>query len=294
MKNRFASGHRALLLGCCGFFLAWPVFAQLGIVLKTNHERYLKYEPIDVTIVIRNYSGNTLVFSNDKGVRTGHLFFEIDRHNKSSVHRLAHGTNPVDGLVLGAGETKELTLALNTLYDLQAEGGYTVTAQIGHRRLPNDYRSNPITFEVREGIPVVTRRVGLPSTSPTAPIKTMTVSLLLFNDGKGCMYCLRVEDDKNVYATIRLGPQISGSPPQLDADASSDIHILFQSAPRLYSYSVYSILGGDVRLRQQRYYVAEGGIPKLTRAPGYLKVVNGRPAVEGKDYEVAPGSEIAP
>jgi hypothetical protein len=147
---------------------------------------------------------------------------------------------------------------------------------------------------VREGIPVVSRNLGLPSSNPTAPIKTMKASLLLFNDGKGCVYCLRVEDDKNVYATIRLGPQISGAPPQLDADASSDVHILFQSAPRLYSYSVYSIVGGDVRLRQQRYYVADNGIPRLTRAPGYLKVINGRPAVEGKDYELAPQAATGP
>jgi hypothetical protein len=169
---------------------------------------------------------------------------------------------------------------------LQREGAYTVTAQIGHRRLPNDYQSNPITFEVREGIPVITRNLGLPSSSPTAVIRAMKVSLLLFNDGKGSVYCLRVEDENNVYGTIRLGPQISGAPPQLDADASSDVHVLFQTAPRLYSYSVYSILDGDVRLRQQRYYVSDEGIPRLSREPGYLKVVNGRPAVPGKDYNV--------
>jgi len=266
--------------------LSSACLAQLGIALESNFDRYLRYEPIEITVVIRNYSGNTLVFSDEGSTNRGHLFFTIETHGNAPVKRVDSRANPVTDLVLGAGETRELSLALNTIYDLQNEGGYTVTAQIGHRRLPNDYQSNPITFEVREGIPIVTRNLGLPSTSSTAAIQALKASLLLFNDGKGALYCLRVEDDTNVYGTVRLGPQIAGAPPQMDADAASDIHVLLQSAPRLYSYSVYTIKNREVRLRQQRFYVAETDVPTLTREPGYLKVINGRPAVEGEDYEI--------
>jgi hypothetical protein len=79
---------------------------------------------------------------------------------------------------------------------------------------------------------------------------------------------------------------MGSSVPQMDVDGSSAIHILIQVAPHLYSYSVYSMIGEIVKLRQQVYYVADGGYPQLSRASGYLKVEHARVAQQGKDYNL--------
>jgi hypothetical protein len=266
-------------------FTALSARAQVGIALSAARERYLQYEPVEVIVTLRNYSGNTLTFSKE-GANRGHLFFQVESHANRFVKPAPKRANPVEGLVLNAGETKSLTVQLNQFYDLQRPGSYTVRAQVGHARLTNDYRSDDVTFEVREGTKVLSRQIGLPGSDATAKIKAYTASLILFQDSEQGIYCLRVEDDELVYATIRLGRHIGSSEPELDADAASDIHVLVQIRSRLYSYQVYSFNNGKVKLRQERYYMPDGGVPSLKRFPGYIKVTNGKLAVEGVDYEI--------
>ena len=106
-----------------------------------------------------------------------------------------------------------------------------------------------------------------------------------FNDGKREIYCLRIEDENCVYGTFRVGPYIAGREPQLDADGASAIHVFIQVAPKLYSYAVYSIIGGEAKIRQQRYFVPDNGVPTLSRTTGYFKVLYARQAIEGVDFK---------
>ncbi|MCK5801223.1 MAG: hypothetical protein KAI66_00255 [Lentisphaeria bacterium] len=265
--------------------IAVPCHAQIGISLKSRFDKYLRYEPIEMIVTLRNYSGNTLVFGGTDR-KQGHLDFMVTSHANFTVPQIDRAANPVQDLILGAGETRQLKLRLNKIYDLQREGSYTVQCQIGHERQENDYRSNSITINVSKGNVVIFRRVGTPTTSTTERIKEVTASLVMFHDNHGAMYCLRVEDDRFVYDTIRLGPYIQNAKPEMDADSTSDIHILIMVRARLYSYSIYSVAGGAVKLRQQLYYASEPNIPHLSRKSGFLKVSGGRVAVEGKDYEL--------
>ncbi|MBN2452126.1 MAG: hypothetical protein JXR77_17200 [Lentisphaeria bacterium] len=283
------SGFRPSRYLCAGVLLVlgWAApgaRGQISIALKTDFRRYLRYEPVSVTVILRNLSGNTLVFGKE-GVNQGYLRFRVERQDGSEAPWLDRDFNPVEDLVLGAGESRQLALALNAVFDLQREGTYSVTAQLGHRRLPHDYRSEAVTLDVREGLPVLQRNIGLPTASATDQIQAITVSMLLFHDGeKGC-YCLRAEDDKAVYGTVRLGPQITGSQPQMDVDAASDVHVLIQLQPRLFAHLVYSISPAGVRLRQRQQYLPDAYGPRLTRAPGYVRIVGGNPLREGMDQE---------
>ncbi len=274
----------------------WAVSAaqgQLSVALKADRKHYLRYEPIAVTVQLRNYSGNTLIFGDDEGANRGYLRFIVERPEGQEMRPTSRGVNPVADLILGAGESRQIELNLNHFFDLRAEGSYVVTAQIGHQRLPSDFRSQPISIDVREGVPVITRSLGLPQVDGGASIKALTASLLLFHDGEGWQYCLRAETDDAVLGTVRLGPQISGSQPQMDADAASDIHVLVQVQSRLYLYAVYGLSDTGVRLRQQRYYKPDEYGPRLTQAPGYLKVVGGSVAQEGVDIQLKPTGSAA-
>lgn len=286
--NRRAHSILPLVLVGCALLSATAVHAQLGIALASTETQFLRYEPVEVTVTLRNYSGNTLAFSEEGGNR-GYLFFLIEAHNGKIVRQLKPESNPADGLVLNAGETRSLTVPLNNFFDLRSTGSYTVKARVGHARLSSDYQSETLAFEVREGLAVISRNVGLPGGEGDGAIKTMKASLLLFQAGQESIYCLQVEDDKLVYGTIRLGRQISSSEPELDADATSDLHLLFQVTSRIYSYRVYSLTGGRVRLRQETFYLPGNGVPRLSRSPGYITVANGRPATEGVDYRIEGG-----
>ena len=266
--------------------------AQIGMKISAQHDRYLRYERIQMRLSLRNYSGNTLVFGKDaQGQNLGRLVFKVTSQNGNLVSMLDPNANPMEGMVFGAGESRELTLTLNALFDLQLDGFYTVSAYIDHKRLPQGFSSNTLKFEVRDGTVIATKTIGLPTDNNIDTIKSVTASLMRFNDGKKELYCLRIEDENCVYGTFRVGPYISGRQPQLDADGSSAIHVFVQVSPKLYSYAVYSIIGGEAKIRQQRYFVPDGGVPMLSRTTGYFKVLYARQAIEGNDFKFQPTEE---
>ncbi|MBT4815777.1 MAG: hypothetical protein HON70_08770 [Lentisphaerae bacterium] len=262
--------------------IAQPV---IGIALESDLNRYVRYELMQVTVTIRNYSGNSLSFGTETS-QHGQLEFLIESDGGFQAPKLDPKANPVADLILSAGETRRLTIGLNQVYDMQREGIFTVSAQIGHERLPNDYRSNSLTIEIRDGVPVWTRTFGLPSGSKTEAIQTRTASLLLFHNSERNIYCLRIEDDTMVYGITRLGPRIGGTVPACDVDAMSNIHTFIQVRSRFYSYRVYD---RNAKLVQDKYYMAEESLPQLTRDSdvGRVMVVGGRPAVPGVDFHYA-------
>ncbi len=268
----------ALLL----FLLALPLCAQIGMNLTADYDNFLRYEPIKLKLLLRNYSGGTLVFSSQEN--SGRLSFKVTNQAGQHIGSLDPRANPMADLVFGPGESRELEITLNTLFDLQKADQYTVTAFIEHKRMRQAFSSNPVTFEIREGTVLASKTVGLPTANNTDAIQSITASLMRFYDGKREIYCLRIDDDDHVYGTFRIGPFIHGSQPQLDADGSSAIHVLVQVRPRLYSYAVYSMINGEAKQRMQRYYVPNGGVPQIARATGYLRVLYARPAKEGIDF----------
>ena len=282
MRQKVSSFLPVVLLVFLGFGAA-SVQGQVGMRLTAEHQRYLRYEPIELTLTLRNYSGNTLIFGDQDGTR-GSLDFIIESQTQKVTAQLDPEVNPIADIILAAGASRELKILLNQLFDMQRNDVYKITAVLEHQRLPQAYVSDVVTLEVREGTVVTERVVGIPAASERDLIRSLKVSLMLFHETYGTIYCLRVEDDEHVYGTFRVGPYISGSKPELDSDGSSAIHVLVQVRPRLYSYAVYGLVGDAVKLRQQRYYKPAGGIPTLSRDPGYLKILNVTPAVEGVDF----------
>lgn len=276
----------ALLLLCT---LALNLHAQLAIELELDREHYILYEPIQATIQLRNYAGNTLVFGTEDADRevSGYLKFDVIRASGLSASDARKDVNPVENLVLGPGETKELTVQLNGIVNMAREGNYTVSVRVGHPRLSHDYESNSVPVDITEGYPVWTRNVGVPQESETNSIPPRKVSLLRFRSKEGETYVLRVEDDRTVFGIERLGPYLSSSRPECRIDAMSNIHLLYQIHPRLYVYRIYSI---DVELKQNLYYAMEETVPRLRRDPevGSIRLVGGRRAKPGEDYQLNP------
>jgi len=264
----------------------FAVHAQIGLQLKAANPRYLRYEMIDLKLIISNISGNTLIFSNQSQADGGRIFFAVNEHSGKVARAFDATANPAADLILAPGESRELSITINMLHDMQREGVYSITAYLNHSRLPKTHLSNTINIEVMEGSTILERSIGLPSQNSTEVIKSIRLLLLLFQDTEEKLYCLRAEDDENIYAVFRLGPYLSGTPPQMDIDGSSSIHILIQVRPKLYSYLIFSFVGRNLNLRQQRYYVPDGGTPSLSRQTGYLRISYAKVATEGIDFNL--------
>ena len=193
------------LFAWCLLFAGIAVQAQIGLRLRAENPRYLRYEMIDLKLVISNISGNTLVFSNQSGAEGGRIFFAVNEHSGKVAKAFDVTANPAADLILAPGESRELTITINMLHDMQREGVYSITAYLNHSRLPKTHLSNTINVEVMEGSTILERSVGLPSQSSTKVIKSIRLLLLLFQDTEEKLYCLRAEDDENIYAVFPAG-----------------------------------------------------------------------------------------
>jgi hypothetical protein len=263
-----------------------PVFGQIGIGLtldrSQNHDKYLQYEPVWAEVTLRNNTGNSLVFdaaspdnSLDIQVETSDGL-RLDPRNKANL---------AAGLILGPGESRTLKVMLNSIYNLNEAGSYKVTASISHARLSNRYYSEPRTLRVVKGECVWSKDFGMPAENAGAAIAERKVSILLFSDGRNDAYAVQVEDSKNVYGLTRIGPRFVGNKPQCDIDAFSNIHTLMLIRPRLVEYRVFDC---NLKQKQRRYIAVDGDMPVLRRDPdiGRVQVIGGRPAIEGKDYQI--------
>ena len=275
-----------ILLPAVLLLIAGTLSAQIGLRLEAENTRYICFEPVTVKLTVANLSGNTLLFNGDTAATKGSISFKIECASGRHCKAIANLGNPADGLQLGPGESRRLDIILNQFYNFQREDVYNVTAILNHGRLPRTHISQPIQIAVQDGLPILTKNIGLPSEAgDTSVIKSLQINLLRFADIDEDIYALRVEDTDNVYATFRLGSFIDGEKPQVELDGNSLVHILLQVRPRLFVYYVFGFRGRNLQLRQKRFYTsADGAPPTLSKATGYFRVEHGRIAREGVDY----------
>ncbi len=258
------------------------VSAQITMTVTTERYRYICYEPITVTITLKNNSGHTLHFGNDP-VEGGHMKFELRSLKNIPIPPLDASFNPAANLILSPGIVKALSLPLNNYFDVQAEDDYELVVRINHRRLGSDYLSKPIIIQVRHGVRVWENHVGVPSSPDNQVIPVRKCSLNIFHQEDGDLYYLQLEDNDSVYVVARLGPRVHGVKPRCDVDALSRIHTLIQTAPRLFQHRVFDHNG---QLKLTSAYTISDTTPMLIRDPdiGRVMVSGGQPAMVGEDY----------
>lgn len=279
--------HSTLLFTLLALSLLAPrLSAQIALQFEAEKPRYLCYEPVHVFLTVSNLSGNTLIFGGDTTATKGSISFKIECASGRHCKAIANMGNPAEGLQLGPGESKRIDIIINQYYNFQREDVYNVTALLNHGRLPRTHISQPIQIAVQDGLPILSKNIGLPSENgDNTVIKSVQINLLRFADIDEDIYALRVEDTENVYSTFRLGSFIDGEKPQVEVDGNSLVHILLQVRPRLFVYFVFGFRGRNLQLLQKRFYTsADGAPPTLSKATGYFRIEHGRVAREGLDY----------
>ncbi len=279
MSRRFAV-TAAMLIVLVG---AQEMHAQIQLGLSTDRERYLVYEPVKLTVSLRNYSGNRLVFS-PVGGQDYKLMLQITDSQQLGAKDV-DVSHLLGGVVFGAGETKQLTINVNDVVNLQEPRQYTVYAEVEHEALPRVYPSNEVSFDVRDGHEAWSRRVGIPrgDDATSGKVTEREIKLIVLQERASQIYCLQIADKNFVYRVVRLGKRIFGSQPQVDTDAVSNVHILLRLKSRLFVYKVFDYNG---KQKQEKYIAVDGQAPRLYRdgETGRVTVLGGRPAKEGVDY----------
>ena len=260
------------------------LYSQIQIAINMDQLKYIQHEPIDMTIHVINDTGSQLTFGKNGGKIEFLILSELNEFSKM-VNPYKENFNPANGLILGAGETKKMTVRINKHFNLGRPLRYRIKARISHPRLQNAIETkNPLSFEVAEGQTIETRSFGLTDVTDPQKIITRKYTILGFHQNRNSIYCIKFHDSKWIYALHRLGPKVRGVPLRHEVDSFANIHTLTQLEPKIFSHVIFS---PDGKKQQELVYRASfDNIPRLNKDTdlGKVSVRDGLKAIEGIDY----------
>ena len=257
--------------------------AQVQYGLSFDRERYLQYEKIQVTFTVVNNSGTRLTFGANE--RSGKLkILVVDPENRL-VPAYDKKFNPVNGLVLAAGETKSLVFNINEHFSMTRLGRFSVSASMTHPALTGlAFETKPKILNVESGTVLRKKTFGVVDLEDSNVIHPRSYEIISFKEKEGDIVCLKVYDKQWVYALLRLGPYVTGVKVNHDVDTFSNIHTMIQVKPRVFIHMVFSDTGS---IKQFIVYRATfENVPIMVRDSklGTVRIFGGEKLTEGEDY----------
>jgi hypothetical protein len=222
--------------------------AQISVEVILDQERYLRDESLPVKVRITNRSGKPLQL----GREADWLSFAVESGDGRTVPQFSEV--PVkDEFTLQSSMVATRRADLTPHYNLRGDGQYSVTATVRIPEWNQELVTKPKRFEIVRGTALWEQAIGMPGSDNTAP--EVRKYILQQAHLKRLTLYLRITDETETitYRLLPIGPLVSFSRPEPQVDKDSNLHLLFQTGARSFSYSVLSPKG-DLMLRQTHDY----------------------------------------
>ena len=220
----------------------------ISLQIELNQEYYLPKESVTATVILTNFSGQTL----ELGKTATWMSFEIEN---------SEGRPELQERLIDASGEFELKSALRAKkrlditkgFDLFEPDVYQLTAYVD---IPNWGRvaSSPKKFQILAGINYWSRMFGAPSSEEGNKIETRKYSLIQAIYLKESKMYVRVDSvtESKILSVFSLGPMVSLSKPSPQIDRWNNLHVLYQIGLNGYVYNVISPDGEHLR---RQYYL---------------------------------------
>lgn len=244
--------------------------AQVTVSVLTDQDEFLQGEALPVKARIVNRSGQTLTLGRDNSW----LKFSIEARDGYVV--LQTGEVPVkQEFTLESSERATVSANLAPYFHLPKAGHYFIRATVVIPQWNQEITSDPRPFDVIEGSKLWEQEFGVPrgiNSTNTEP-EMRRYALQEANYLNNLMLYVQVtESGGKLNKVFPIGRLLSFSLPEPEVDKVSNLHVLYQSGPRTYSYTVINP-DGDIIMRQT-YDVTTR--PRLMRDDdGFFAVVGG-------------------
>ncbi len=273
-----------ILLVLTALIFTVPAFSDIVMNLQLPRTRFMLYEPVIASLVLRNTSGQILIFGTEAEFK-GHLELELlDMHDRPVT---GSGVKvDLRGLILRPGVDHQIGVNLSKWLKLRKVGSFRLRVYIAHPMLKNEYASNRCSLDISAGQVYWSRNFGLPDlqaakSASDAQVRSYTIRSLQ-NKNDIHLY-LVVEDKENIYVIKHLGILLGRERPSCELDELNQLHILFPLSSKVYRYTVYDWSG---KQQHQAFYRLTETVPVLARtsSTGEVKVLGGEAAQPGVDY----------
>jgi hypothetical protein len=271
---------KTLCLLFTGLFAAIAC-AQVEVDLEFKRRTYLRGEPIEAKVSIRNLSGHDITL---KDVPPHQWFgFEVIRGGDTPLppNNPNYRNEPVTIL---AGETVARTVDVLRLFPVNEFGSHKIRAAIYFHETQKYHASEAIAVEVSDGRKVWSQTVGVPS-GKDGEGELRNFALLTFQTPKELQLYSRITDENTgtILATYPLGRILGGARPMVEFNDENTLFAFHMTGPSVYALSKIGVNGEWLG---QTLWNAPKGRATVRKKPTGTMVVVG--ATRDRSHEPAP------
>jgi hypothetical protein len=272
------------------FLVAPRLLGQITVEVHFDEEQYLANESMVAAVKIVNFSGQTLKL----GAEPDWLRFAVESDNYYVTKR---GDPPVvEEFDLPSASKATRRVDLAPYFDLGRPGHCRVTATVKITQLGQEITSPPAKVNIISGTKLWELEFGLPVPPGNggAAAEARKYALLQTMSQRRMRLYVRVSDryDARVYRIFPLGRLLSFSRPETQVDRQAQLHVLFQTGAREFTYCVINP-DGELLKRQTHSYTDTR--PRLhADQEGKISVAGGVRVVTSSDWPKPSDSELLP
>ncbi len=259
--------------------------AQLLVSIDVPRDSYVQQEPTLVTVTVENRAGKDIVLGGPGG--KSWLQMEIKEISAERPEgNLLSGRNNQEPspktLVLKDGESTQRKVDLQAFYPMQT-GQFTVNCSVYFSDLDRwvgPERSKPVLITSPRK-PFFEQTVGTNGDTGSSSYRRYKLfsSPSTFQEGalktpRNLIYMQLVDEQNDETIQIYpIGELMRFYPPQPTTDAGGNLHVLFQSTPRMFAHAMVDAKG---QLKVfDTYETVEGSRPQLVRNNSGVVAVRG-------------------
>ncbi len=215
--------------------------AQIEVRLDMKRTLFMRGEPIEATVSIRNLAGKDVMLADEQNNRW--FGFQIMKGSDTPIGPYSGEYRNAPQMLLNGGAMKR-GVDLLRLYPVNEFGSYTVRAAIYFQETGKFITSEPVKLDISEGRKLWSQTIGVPAAKGGAG-DYRVVSLLTFPHPKEMVLYARVEDEKSgsVFGTYPLGRLLTGTTPGYEFDRDNTLHVFHMFGPGQHYLSKIGVNG---------------------------------------------------
>lgn len=243
--------YHILLTFLC-LMLCNQAFAQVELHLQPVRKDFIVGENVALRLTVINQTDASIALKNTPG-RPWLNFSLTKRGENAPVTPIATARFPE--VVLTPGSTRSFEFNIKSLYRLGTAGNYAAVATIRMPDGQSTYSSNRTLFTLTNGGKV--REFNIQARGERI---VMSLRLAVVN-GKECLFGQALSKDTHqVIGACFLGEYLNFMQPRVLLDGAQNMHVLCQSSPEFFTYSVMNTHGNRA---SAKLYKRTGGVVDL-------------------------------
>jgi len=234
----------------CILAFACRTEAQVLLGVEFENQAVVEFEPVVLTVTIRNDGETPLVFSDY--YRNAELEILVRSHEQSLLQADKVAVER-DLVIMPGNETREL-IELSSIYSLKETGGYRIAAQV--RYDDKAFRSRQRILDVVRGIDILKRTRNIPGYEDFR----LTYELRYWRRN-GSEYLFMVVKDKErrlSYGTFQLGRIVRFFKPEIRFDGKGFVTVVHQSGRMRFTRSIFEPGRNGIRFVEQTHHLESG------------------------------------